>query len=101
MKLATTRMLYDYWNEARGRRMAPTRFEIEPSRIAGILSETFILELAENCSFPFRLAGTRICEQLGAELRGRDLLDLVTEDRRAVAKAMEAVTLRCRNLDLT
>jgi hypothetical protein len=99
MKQPTTRRLYQYWNEVRGRRMAPSRFEIEPSRIASVLSETFIIERAGNVEragpddFGFRLAGTRICEQFGRELRGTGLLDLVASDKRAIAKSMDAVTL--------
>ncbi|MGE0701952.1 MAG: PAS domain-containing protein [Hyphomicrobiaceae bacterium] len=92
MKLPTTRMLYSYWNDVRGRRLAPSRFEIDPSRIGPILSETFILERGSGRTFPFRLAGTRICEQLGRELRGTDFLSLVGEDRRVVNKALDAVT---------
>lgn len=92
MKQATTRILFEYWNEVRGSRMAPTRFEIEPSRIAPILSETFILERTRRASYAFRLAGTKICEQLGRELRGEDFLSLVPEDGAILSKALEAVT---------
>ena len=91
MKQATNEILYGYWNEVRGARLAPTRFEIEPSRLGPVLSETFILERAEDDAFPFRLAGTRICEQLGRELRGEDFLGLVGEDRRVIARALETV----------
>ena len=41
---ATLQTLYNYWNQVRAGRIAPQRLEIEPSRIAGILSETFMLE---------------------------------------------------------
>ena len=44
MKQRTLHTLYGYWNEVRAGRLAPQRLEIEPSRIAGILSETFMLE---------------------------------------------------------
>ncbi|MEO1694679.1 MAG: PAS domain-containing protein, partial [Pseudomonadota bacterium] len=44
MKHSTSHSLYAYWNEVRDGRPAPRRFEIEPSRIAHILSETLILE---------------------------------------------------------
>lgn len=72
----TSQILYAYWNEVRGTRMAPRRFEIEPSGMSEVLAETFILERASSRSAPFRLAGTRICDQLGRELRGTDFLDL-------------------------
>ena len=44
--------LYGYWNELRAGRLAPQRLEIEPSRIAGILSETFMLERIDAGTLP-------------------------------------------------
>ena len=92
MKQATTRILYNYWNDVRGTRLAPTRFEIEPSRIAPVLSETFILEEAGTDGYRFRLVGTRIGDHMGRDLRGTDFLDLADLDRSLLEKAMEAVT---------
>ncbi|MGD9806239.1 MAG: PAS domain-containing protein [Hyphomicrobiaceae bacterium] len=92
MKQLTTRLLYDYWNDVRGDRLAPTRFEIEPARMSTVLSETFILERTLREGFPFRLAGTRICEQFGRELRGSDFLSLIGSDHRAISLALSAVT---------
>jgi hypothetical protein len=83
MKHKTIQTLYAYWNEVRAGRMAPRRFEIEPARIAGILADTFILELAEPDTYRYRLAGTRICEQFGQELRGADFLASWSEADRA------------------
>jgi hypothetical protein len=76
--------LYTYWNEVRAGRMAPQRLEIEPSRIAAILSQTFMLELHKPGSYPYRLAGTRLCEIFGSELRGKNFLDGWSEQERAV-----------------
>jgi hypothetical protein len=75
MKQKTNQILFDYWNEVRGDRMAPRRFEIEPARIAAILPETFILERLDSESFMYRLAGTKLCEQFGVEFRGTNFLD--------------------------
>jgi hypothetical protein len=75
MKQRTNQILFDYWNELRAGRLAPRRFEIEPSRITGILSETFILERVQSESFRYRLAGTRICEIFGTEFRSRGFFD--------------------------
>jgi hypothetical protein len=88
MNLRTSHILYGYWNEVRGERMAPCRFEIEPSCISEILSETFILERLDARTFPFRLAGTRICDNFGVELRGRNFLELVPDDDRPVLESM-------------
>jgi hypothetical protein len=79
MQNTTTQILYKYWNEVRGDRMAPRRFEIEPARFATILPETFMIECEPGQGYRFRLAGTRVTEKLGYELRGRDLSDLVQE----------------------
>ena len=77
--------LYSYWNEVRAGRLAPQRLEIEPSRIAGILSETFMLERIDAGTYQFRLAGTRLCELFGSELRGKNFLaDWSDEDRRVL-----------------
>ncbi|MEQ1647202.1 MAG: PAS domain-containing protein [Hyphomicrobiaceae bacterium] len=77
MKHRTNHVLYSYWNDVRGDRIAPRRFDIEPSQIASVLAETFILEFSEKThTFEFRLAGTRICEQFGREFRGLDLFEL-------------------------
>lgn len=71
----TSQALFNYWNGVRGDRVAPNRFEIEPARIAEHLPETFLLERGDSRTFRFRLAGTRICDQLGTELRGKNFMD--------------------------
>lgn len=76
MKSRTTKTLYSYWNALRGDRLAPARLEVDPGRLVNILSETFILERDRAGTFVFRLAGTRICEQFGYELRGRDFTQM-------------------------
>jgi len=83
MKQRTSQILFAYWNEVRGDRLAPRRFEIEPSRISSVLAETFILERTAPDTLTYRLAGTRICEMFGAEFRGRSFLDGWSEADRA------------------
>jgi hypothetical protein len=75
MKQKTTQILYTYWNELRAGRLAPKRLEIEPSRIGPILAETFMLERASATDYRYRLAGTRLCEIFGSELRNTNLLE--------------------------
>jgi hypothetical protein len=92
MQQPTSRQLYAYWDRVRNGRVAPRRFEIEPAKIAAILPETFIIEGAGLLGYRFRLAGTRICDQFGRELRGADLLSLWNEaDREAVASLLRPV----------
>lgn len=76
MQQPTSRQLFAYWDHIRNGRMAPRRFEIEPAKIAGLLRDTFIAECTGLLSFRFRLAGTRICQHFGRELRGVDFLSL-------------------------
>ena len=94
MKDAVSQALYSYWNEVRGDRLAPQRFEIEPSRIASILPDTFILERVDGSASRFRLAGTRICETFGAEFRGVNVLDLFGEADRVGLRRQLAVIAR-------
>jgi hypothetical protein len=92
MQQPTSRQLYAYWDHVRNGRVAPRRFEIEPSMIAAVLPETFIVEGTGALGYRFRLAGTRICEQFGRELRGADLLSLWEgADRDAVASLLRNV----------
>jgi len=86
MQQPTNRQLYAYWDGIRNGRIAPRRFEIEPARIASLLRETFIAECTGLLGFRFRLAGTKICQQFGRELRGVDFLGLWSvADRDAIA----------------
>jgi hypothetical protein len=90
MKQRTLFTLYSYWNEVRAGRLAPRRLEIEPSRIAGILAETFMLERIDQATYPYRLAGTRLCEVLGKELRGTNFLDGWSDQDRPVLERLLA-----------
>jgi hypothetical protein len=92
MQQPTSLQLYAYWDRVRNGRFAPRRFEVEPAKIAALLPETFIAEGAGLLGCRFRLAGTRICEQFGRELRGADLLSLWQDsDRDAVASLLRTV----------
>lgn len=90
MQNTTSVILYKYWNEIRGGRMAPRRFEIEPARFAAILPETFVIECEPDEGHRFRLAGTRITEKIGFELRGRELSDLFEPSQHAELKPILA-----------
>jgi hypothetical protein len=91
MKQRTTQTLYAYWNEIRRGRLAPRRLEIEPSRIGSILPETFILERTGPANYIFRLAGTRLCEIFGTELRGTDMLaGWSASDRATIAGSLQS-----------
>ena len=90
MKQRTVQTLYAYWNDLRAGRIAPQRLEVEPARIAAILPETFMLERTGPAAFNFRLAGTRLCEIFGTELRGTDMLaGWSASDRAAITADLE------------
>lgn len=93
MKHKTSQTLYAYWNEVRGDRMAPRRFEIEPSQIGGLLPHTFILERSSSDAYRFRLAGTALCEAFGQEFRDTNFLDGWDEDDRlSLERLLNVVT---------
>lgn len=102
MKQGSPQTLYSYWNQVRAGRLAPQRLEIEPSQIAGILSETFMLERIDAATYQFRLAGTRLCEQFGRELRGTNFLaDWEEEDLRTLKRLLATVSGQAAGLSLT
>ena len=74
MKHPATLTLYSYWNGLRAGRIAPRRFEVEPARIGDALPDTFLLERRDGETYPFRLAGTRLCERFQKEFRGHNFL---------------------------
>lgn len=89
MQQRTLQILYTYWNGLRAGRIAPTRLEIDPARIGAILPEIFLLERQDAGTYCYRLAGTRLCEMFGSELRGTNLLDGWTAtDRSMLANAL-------------
>lgn len=84
MKQRTLQILYAYWDGLRAGRIAPLRLEIDPSRIGSILPEIYLLERTDPASYCYRLAGTRLCEIFGAELRGSNFLDGWSATDRAI-----------------
>jgi len=115
MKHAATRDLYCYWDSLRGTRMAPERVDIDPGAIRRVLGDTFIVEVDEQRSYPYRLAGTRLCALMGHELRGlsalevwngadavemRRLLSAVSDDSAAVVAGIEAISNQGHSLEV-
>ena len=69
MRLQITIDIFDYWNALRGGRDAPLKSQIEPGAIPHLLASLFILETGEDRHIRFRLAGTKICDLFGRDLR--------------------------------
>lgn len=74
--------LLNYWERLRGGRIAPLRSEIDPREFRGALEYTFILELTKLNQIRFRLAGSKLCDLLGMELRGMPAYALIASDSR-------------------
>lgn len=93
MKHPASRRLFAYWDDLRGKRPAPERAEIEPGAIRQILSEAFILALDHAASYPFRLAGTRMCALFCCELKGRPFLSLWEETSRSTVSNLFGILM--------
>jgi hypothetical protein len=80
--------LFSYWNTLRAGRRAPKRSEIEPADIKALLPDTFILERNGRGDASFRLAGTRLCNVHGRELKGFSFASLWRLRDQALASRM-------------
>jgi hypothetical protein len=76
MKHPASREMYAYWTARRGSRLAPNRSEIDPAAIPGVLGDSFMVTRDASAETVFRLAGTRICDMFGRELKGERFLSL-------------------------
>jgi hypothetical protein len=93
MKHPSTRRLFDYWNERRGDRPAPERFDIDPAAIRHTLGDTFMLAADFVDELRFRLAGTRVCALFCREIKGEAFSEFWGEaSRKAAEELMQAIT---------
>ncbi len=93
MKHASTRAVFNYWNERRGNRPAPGRGDIDPVAIRHALGDTFMLSMDFVDQLRFRLAGTRICALFCREIKGEILSDLWAEkSRKPIEDILSIVT---------
>src|ERR1700755_1459796 len=93
MKHASTRTLFDYWNERRGWRPAPARSDIDPGDIRPVLSDTFMVAADFIDGIRFRLAGTRVCALFAREIKGEPFNSLWSEASREPLENLLAVVL--------
>lgn len=81
-----------YWNVVRANRLVPSRCEIDPRGLEGVLSHTFILERITGGLARFRIAGSHINELTGLELRQMPISALfLPNSRQILSEAMVAV----------
>lgn len=62
--------LKQYWEKLRAGRSAPYRSEIDPRQFEHALENVFILEVIGAQDIRVRLAGMRLCDMMGMEVRG-------------------------------
>jgi hypothetical protein len=74
--------LKSYWERLRAGRIAPYRAEIDPREFESSLENMFIIERIAPENLRFRLAGMKICEMIGMEVRGMQPGVLVSDAER-------------------
>ena len=70
MKHRNSHLLIGYWSRLRAGRDVPDQTDIDPRAIKRMLSQIFILDARDPARPFYRLAGTKLCERFGLELRG-------------------------------
>lgn len=79
-----------YWTALRRGDDVPSRSQIDPRGLENILSQTFILERVAPGIARFRLAGQKVNEMAGMEVRGMPLTAFFTPDaRKQMSAALE------------
>ncbi|WP_424932004.1 PAS domain-containing protein [Amaricoccus macauensis] len=76
--------LKSYWERLRAGRIAPYRAEIDPRQFESALENMFIIEKIGENNMRIRLAGMKVCEMMGMEVRGMQpgyLIDDVDRQR--------------------
>jgi hypothetical protein len=74
--------LKSYWERLRAGRIAPYRAEIDPRQFETALENMFIIEKLAPDNMRVRLAGMKICEMMGMEVRGMQAGFLIEEGDR-------------------
>lgn len=81
-----------YWNGIRGNRLVPSRCEVDPRGLEGVLGHAFILERITGGLARFRIAGSHLTDLTGLELRQMPLSALfLPGSREILSDALEAV----------
>jgi hypothetical protein len=79
MQDAMISSLKAYWERLRAGRIAPYRAEIDPREFETALENMFIVERIAPGNMRIRLAGMKVCEMMGMEVRGMQPSLFVTE----------------------
>lgn len=90
----------DYWEGLRDGRLVPKRSEIDPRALRKSLNHTFILEANTPDNIRFRLAGSKLCDCMGMEMRGMPAYAMITQEgRNAFNEAIQACLTSPQTVD--
>ena len=73
MKHPVSREFFTYWESKRGEARAPERSDVDPSALRELLADIFVLAYDDAATYPFRVAGTRVCALFGRDLKDASL----------------------------
>lgn len=82
MKHPSNREFFAYWDDMRADEAAPDRSSLEPEAVRHLLGDIFVLSYDPAGGYPFRVAGTRTCALLGADMKGRSFSSLFNGESR-------------------
>lgn len=89
LKHLGSRQLFEYWSNLRADRAAPYKAEVTAQGIGrSLASNTFILENLGDGNLRFRLAGSRLYDIFGLEVRGMSALSIMSDASRARFRAL-------------
>ncbi|MEK9970468.1 MAG: PAS domain-containing protein [Ferrovibrio sp.] len=83
-----SRRFFAEWHRWRGTGLVPQRSVLDTAKLGDLLLRCLLLEIRGRDAIPIRFAGTQIGELLGANLAGRDYLDLTEPHNRARRAAL-------------
>ncbi len=81
-----------YWNQQRKGRLVPSRSDIDPMGLEGVLGNVFIAERISTGLARFRIAGTHLNNIVGLDVRGMPVSAIFNApDREKLAQGLESV----------
>jgi len=92
MKHPVSREFFTYWESKRGEARAPERSDVDPSVLRERLGDIFVLAYDDAATYPFRVAGTRVCALFGRDVKDQSFPALFArQHRRDIAEIIAAV----------
>ncbi|MFT3811504.1 MAG: PAS domain-containing protein [Micropepsaceae bacterium] len=76
MRQAAATKILAYWDSLSSEAAVPAAASVDPRALKAHLPDLFMLERLDRAVFAFRLAGTRMCQRFGRELRDHDFVRL-------------------------